>query len=107
MSPHTKKHDQAVEPPAPIKPPLTMKELAVLLAKHYDLKEGLFDILIEFKMAFGAVGPTKDETLPGAIVGVSKIGLVPTQRISSTTIDAAEANKPKRSRRKKIEGLPD
>jgi hypothetical protein len=73
-----------------------MKELAAVLVKHYGITEGRYDILVEFQIGVGGVGPTPDSRLPGAMVGISKIGLspvVPGRAEGPATIDAAEVNR--------------
>ena len=66
--------DKAPAPAGP--PPLTVKELAALLVKHYGLTEGKFDLLVEYQVAIGAVGPNPVDILPGVVVGLAKMGLV-------------------------------
>ena len=54
---------------------LSMKELASVLVKHYGLTKGRYDILVEFQIGVGAVGPSEQSRIPGAMIGISKIGL--------------------------------
>lgn len=86
---------------APIEP-LTLRELTKLLIKHHGVREGLFETAIEFKFALGQVGPTPDDALPGAMLGVSRIGLVAADKTGPATVDAAEVN-PARKPSKKTE----
>jgi hypothetical protein len=79
--------------------PLELRDLAALLVQHYGIHEGKYDLLVEFKIGAGSVGP-KDDTLPGAIVGVSKIGLMPAKTDGPTTVDAAVINPTKKPRKK-------
>lgn len=79
--------------------PLTLKELATLLVSHYGYHDGLYEVSVEISIGIGPVGPSPEETLPGAIVGVSRIGLVKAARASKHTVDAAEVN-PKSSKPK-------
>jgi hypothetical protein len=51
-----------------------MKELSQVLAKHYGLPEGTYDLRIEFQIGTGPVGPA-DDRLPGMVLGVKSIGL--------------------------------
>ena len=74
----------------PVDSPLTIQELGRVLVKHYGLVEGKYDVLIEFGIGIGAVGPTPETRVPGAMVGVNKIGLIPTDTVSPLTIDASE-----------------
>lgn len=71
--------------------PLTMRELAEVLVKHYGLHEGLFDLSVEFQIGTGLVGP-KESQGPGALVGVSRVGLVHSTGDSPMTVDAAIIN---------------
>jgi len=82
---------------APAKPhhvrsPLTIQEIGELLVRHYKLRQGLFDISIEFGVGFGAVGPKPQGVVPGVIVGVQKIGLIEVQAKGVNTIDASAVN---------------
>jgi hypothetical protein len=64
--------------------------------------EGLYDLSIEFSFAVGNMGPTKEHMLPGAMFGVSGVGLIKTDHIGPNTVDAALANPPKTPRRKRL-----
>lgn len=106
--------------PEPINPgvavgtPLTMRELTEMLVKHYGLTCGLFDLLVEFQIGTGTVGPP-DNPVPGAMIGFSRLTLVPASKIGPGTVDAADVSRspqlasavsdaksaqPKRARRK-------
>ena len=78
---------------------LKLKDLAEVLVKHYNLHEGLYAVSIEFQIAVGAVGPTPDVAVPGAMLGVSGVGLVKADSPSPQTIDASEVNPKKRSKK--------
>lgn len=86
--------------PKPVDAPLSMRDLTTVLIKHYKINEGRFDLLIEFHIGMGAVGPTPDAMVPGAMIGVSKIGLMPSKATGPTTVDAAIVNPAKKSRAK-------
>jgi hypothetical protein len=86
--------------PVPVEAPLAMKELAALLVKHYGLREGMFDLMVEFQLGTGAVGPDKEHALPGLMIGIAKIGLVPSTKSGPTTVNASEVNAPPKARRK-------
>ena len=70
---------------------LSLRELAAVLVKHYGLHEGQYDLVIEFQIGTGVVGPTQAPTL-GAIVGVSRVGLIPATADGPTTVNAAMVN---------------
>lgn len=86
--------------PTPVEAPLSMRDLAGVLVKHYDLHEGHFDLLVEFQIGMGAVGPDPTALTPGAMIGVSRIGLMPSRVDGPTTVDAAIVNPAKKSRKK-------
>lgn len=88
--------------PAPVDAPLALKDLSVLLVKHYGIHEGTFDLMLEYQIGTGAIGPDKDNLFPGAMIGVSRIGLVATSKIGPTTVDASVVN-PAKKMRKKVE----
>ena len=79
--------------------PLSMRALATLLVKHYGLRQGEFDLLVEYQIGIGAVGPDKDNMLPGAMIGVARVGLVSTTQVGPTTVDAALVNPVKKSKK--------
>ncbi len=79
-----------IKKPQPVQPPLSLKEIGKLLVEHYELKEGKYELLLEFSIGMGNVGPTPETRVPGAMVGVSKIGLVKTEKDGPLTINAAE-----------------
>jgi hypothetical protein len=54
--------------------------------------------MIELQIGVGQVGPVPDDAMPGAIIGVHKIGITPSIRPGPTTVDAAVCN-PERTRR--------
>ena len=94
-------------PPNTAQPtPLTLRELAAVLVRHYDLHEGEFELVVEFQIGVGAVGPDPAAPAPGAMIGVSKVGLIQAREKGPTTVDAAQINpqvpkpgKPRASRR--------
>jgi hypothetical protein len=79
-------------PPVPVDSPLSLRELGVVLIKHYQLHEGLFNPMIEFHVGIGPVGPNPESLSPGAMIAISRIGLMPAQLANSAAIDAAEVN---------------
>lgn len=98
MSPIEKK--LAIQSIVPPKPPLSLRELAVVLVKHSDLSAGQFDLLLEYQIGIGAVGPAKNNLVPGAMIGVTRVGLLPAVAIGPNTVDAAKINPAKKLRSK-------
>lgn len=88
-------------PPVATGKPLTMKEVAALLVKHYDLHEGKFDLLVEYQFGAGAFGPTPETVNPGVMIGIAKLGLTQSAQPGPLTVDAAEINPPPSQPRKK------
>lgn len=70
----------------------SLRDLAELLVRDGDIHEGLFDISVEIQVAIGTLGPTPDESYPGALVGVKSIGLLATEKANPHTVDAALVN---------------
>lgn len=88
-----------MNPEEPIRP-LSMPELATVLIKHHGLHEGLFDTAIEFQFALGQVGPDPANPMPGAMIGVSRLGLVKAEKPGPHSVDAAIVNPVKKPRKK-------
>jgi len=88
----TTKNTPVVASPMIYGQPLPITEIAVLLIKHYGLHEGLFDVVIEFQIGTGLVGPSSELSVPGAMLGISKIGLSTAQIKGPVTLDAAIVN---------------
>ena len=78
--------------PVPVGDPLSIKGLTALLVQHYGIHEGFYDLFIEYRMAFGAFGPTAEEALPGSIIGISQISITRAEKVGPLTVDAAEVN---------------
>ncbi|MBB3639821.1 hypothetical protein [Variovorax atrisoli] len=69
-----------------------LKEITEMLIKHHGFHEGLYEIAVEITIGVGAVGPTPDNQMPGAMVGVKSIGLRRTDQANYLTVDAAMVN---------------
>lgn len=87
--------------PVPIESPLSIRDLTIALIKHYGLHEGHYDLLVEFRIAVGAIGPDPSSPSPGAMIGLSRVGLTKPAAIGPISIDAAAVNPAKRPSRKK------
>lgn len=95
---------QTVMSAVPSIDPLSMRQLTEVLIRHHGLTEGLFDLLVEFQIGTGAVGPDKERLLPGAMIGLARVGLSPAKVRGPNTLDAAQLqpklNEPAPSRSK-------
>ena len=81
----------------------SLVELTEILVKHQGLHEGLYNLSLEFQIAVGAVGPTPELISPGAMIGISRVGLSKTEKEKTNiqTVDAANVNPaPKKKERK-------
>ena len=78
--------------PVPVGTPLGIKEVTAALIKHYDLHEGLYDLYLEYQLAFGNFGPVPSQVVPSAVVGVSKLSVTKVAQNGPLTVDASEVN---------------
>jgi len=81
--------------------PVSLKELITLLIKDKNLHEGKFDLSVEFQIAVGGVGPAPELIVPGAMIGVSRVGLAIAPLDGPNTVDAAIVNPIKTSVKKR------
>lgn len=78
-----------------------LQELAEILVRHYQLHEGRYQLAIGFRLGVGIVpGPEGARPLPGAILGVENVNLVPVPPDSRSPdiVDAALVNPAPKSR---------
>ncbi|HES76653.1 MAG TPA: hypothetical protein ENO09_06565 [bacterium] len=66
----------------------TTKEITEILIKQNKLREGYYELSVEFMFSAGAAGPSPDEIFPSAFVGVSRLGLI---RVSNPTVLSVDA----------------
>ena len=71
---------------------LSLQELAGLLIRHKGLHEGLYNLVVQFQFAAGAVGPSPEAVVPGVMFGVSGVGLEKVDQTGPHTVDAAVVN---------------
>lgn len=86
--------------PAMIGDPLDYRTMVELLIKHYGVKDGHFDLMVEFTMGFGSVGPNPENVVPGVMVGLQRLGLTRASEASRTAVDAAQVTKIARLKKK-------
>lgn len=87
--------------PGAVASPLNNRELAELLIRHYDLHEGHYELLVEFMIGSGNMGPSPEAVAPTAFVSFSKVGLTKVLAPTALSVDAATVNPLKKSRTKK------
>jgi len=83
----------------------SLREVTEILVKHQDIHEGLYNLTFEFQIAVGAIGPAPESIFPGAMFGVSRVGLSKAETPNIHTVDAAEVN-PLTKRRSKRKTTP-
>jgi len=86
--------------PSPVGTPLAWRELSELLVKHYGLHEGTYSLWVEFAIGTGPIGPNKEKLMPGVMVGVARVGLIPADSSEPATVDAGIVNRKRQSRKK-------
>jgi hypothetical protein len=76
-------------------------ELTEIIVKNQGLHESLYNLSVQFQIAVGAVGPSPELIGPGAMVGISRIGLSKTEEENIHTVNAAEVNPAPKKRSRK------
>lgn len=77
----------------------SLSELTEILIKDQGLHEGLYNLSVQLQIGVGTVGPSPELICPGAMLGVSRIGLSKTEKGKENihTVNAAKINpKPKK-----------
>lgn len=69
-----------------------IKELIELFLKDAEIHDGLWMLQAQFAMAGGNFGPSEDQVLPGALVGIQKMGIKRVVEKGPLVFDAAELN---------------
>jgi hypothetical protein len=72
--------------------PVSTRDLISILIKHHGIHEGTFKLVVEFQVGQGAVGPDKDNPIPGLMLGVSRVGLLPAPSGEVGSVDASVEN---------------
>ena len=85
-----------------------LKELAAVLVKSQDIREGLWGIYVEFGLAAANVPTAPGQITPAAINFVQKIGIQKFPEPNSLTVDAGQADAPKepKTEAKKVVARP-
>ena len=81
----------------------SLVEMTEILIKNQGLHEGFYNLSVQFQIAFGAVGPSPELICPGAMMGVSRIGLSKTEeeKVNIHTVNAAKTNPASKKRNRK------
>ncbi len=72
----------------------SLTELTEILIKNQGLHEGLYNLSVQLQIGVGTVGPSPELICPGAMLGVSRIGLSKTDEGKENihTVNAAKIN---------------
>ncbi len=82
---------QSVDKPRdPVGELLDIKLLTELLIRHYGIDSGYYELVVEFGFATGRAGPSEEEIMPTAFVGVRRLGLVRVDQPTPMSVDAAQ-----------------
>ncbi len=81
----------------------SLVEMTEILIKSQGLHEGLYNLSFQFQLAVGAIGPSPELIYPGAMIGISRIGLSKTEEEKANihTVNAAEINQAPKKRARK------
>lgn len=60
-------------------PTVKAQELLELLSKHFDVDPKKHRLRLNFRFAAGDVGPNPDQVLPGLVLGLAEVQLMPRQ----------------------------
>lgn len=71
---------------------LSLKQLASVLVKHYGLHEGLYEASVDIQTGIGNIGMTSASIYPGAVFGVTGVGLRKAKIAALHTVDAKVVN---------------
>jgi len=83
---------QSIDPKANQVAEFSLRELTEIVIKQQKIHEGLYNLSFEFQIAVGAVGPSPESVCPGAMIGISRIGIAKSDTINIHTVDAAVIN---------------
>ncbi|MEY4908534.1 MAG: hypothetical protein RL260_2252 [Pseudomonadota bacterium] len=78
--------------PIPVEPALSIREITELLVRHHGLHDGIYDLMTQFHIGSGGVGPAPGELLPGLMIGLARIGLVKVPVAGPNSVDASQVN---------------
>ena len=79
----------------------SLRETTEILIKHLGVHKGKYDLAIEFNIGLGRFGMAENQLCLGAMVCVSKIGIVEQPNPIIYTVDATECNPLPKTRKTK------
>ena len=68
------------------------KEITEALVKKQGIHEGIWGIYVEFGLNAANLGPTDEQLLPTALVGIKKIGIQRMEKETNLGVDASKVN---------------
>lgn len=71
--------------------PMNLKDLAIVLIKHYGLHSGRYEVSLSFQFGVGGLGVAPN-LAPGAVIAVHGVGLAVSLHDTANAVDAAEVN---------------
>lgn len=82
---------------------LSLIEITEVLIKHHGYHEGVFNLAVEFQIGVGNFGPDPSMPAPGAVLGVTRIGLGPAPTPpNNASVDASIVNPSPSSVKKRV-----
>ncbi|MDE2100645.1 MAG: hypothetical protein KGL39_25600 [Patescibacteria group bacterium] len=83
--------------PAPQPQSVDLKTLAILLVRHFDLREGYFEAGPQLAIAVGSVNPpappgVASAPIPGVVLGIGGVVLQRVPTPTANSVDAREVN---------------
>ena len=85
---------------------LSLRDMTEIIIKDRELHEGLYNLGFQFQIAVGAVGPSPETVVPGAMFGVTGVGLEKVTNAGPHTVDAAIVNPSPRGVGKRSKSSP-
>ena len=77
------------------------KEVVEALLKKQGIHDGIWQLFVKFNLGAANVGPTETEVTPAALVTITQLGLLKTDKESSISVDAARVNPTPPTKRKR------
>ena len=68
------------------------KELVEVLIKAQGIQEGIWSLSVEFGFGVSNMGADEEHLVPTAMLGVIRVGLQRTEKLTGLSVDAAVVN---------------